>query len=74
MLRQVRPDVKIMANHLLHRIPQLRWAAIAEMPRAQAVAGTGLASTVLLLVVLVLGVGALAFFVGIAINRFRWEE
>jgi putative hemolysin len=23
-LRQVRPDVKIMANHLLHRIPQLR--------------------------------------------------
>ncbi len=56
---------------VLRRIPQLRWAAVAEAPRAEALreAGALRSSTVLLLTVLVLGVGLLAFIVSLAITR-----
>src|SRR2546425_347705 len=56
---------------VLQRIPQLRWAAVAEAPRAEALreAGALRSSTVLLLTVLVLGVGLLAFIVSLAITR-----
>jgi GGDEF domain-containing protein len=55
----------------LRRIPQLRWAAVAEVPRAVALREAGVlrSRTVLLLTALVLGVGLLAFIVGLAITR-----
>src|SRR6266576_2677994 len=51
---------------VLRRIPQLRWAAVAEMPRAEALREAGVLRfrTVLLLIALLLGVGLLAFIAG----------
>jgi len=51
---------------VLRRIPQLRWAAVAETPRAEAVREAGVLRfrTVLLMTALLLGVGLLAFIVG----------
>ena len=51
---------------VLRRIPQLRWAAVAETPRAEAVREAGVLRlrTVLLLIALLLGVGLLAFIAG----------
>jgi diguanylate cyclase (GGDEF)-like protein len=56
---------------VLRRVPQLRWAAVAEMPRAEAVreAGTQRSRTVLLIAALLVVVGLLAFLVGMLINR-----
>ncbi len=55
----------------LRRVPQLRWAAVVEMPRDAAAQEVGALRfrTVLLLVVLVLGVGVVAFIVGGFITR-----
>src|SRR5467141_1428423 len=54
---------------VLRRIPQLRWAAVAETPRAEAVREAGVLRfrTVLLLTSLVAAVGLLAFVVGVFI-------
>ena len=51
---------------VLRRIPQLRWAAVAETPRAEAVREAGVLRfrTVLLMIALLIGVGLLAFIVG----------
>ena len=51
---------------VLRRIPQLRWAAVAETPRAEALREAGVLRfrTVLLMSGLLLGVGLLAFIVG----------
>src|SRR3989441_2128967 len=56
---------------VLRRIPQLRWAAVAEAPRAEALREAGVlrSRTVLLLTGLVLGVGLLAFMVGLFVTR-----
>jgi len=56
---------------VLRRIPQLRWAAVAEMPRAAATreAGALWLKTVFLLIVLLGGVGLLAAIVGLYITR-----
>jgi diguanylate cyclase (GGDEF)-like protein len=56
---------------VLRRIPQLRWAAVAETPRAEAVREAGVLRfrTVLLLSTLILGVGLLAYMVGLFITR-----
>ena len=56
---------------VLHRIPQLHWAAVAEAPRAAASSEAGAlrTRTVLLLVGLVLGVGLVAGLVGLFITR-----
>jgi diguanylate cyclase (GGDEF)-like protein len=56
---------------VLRRIPQLRWAAVAEAPRAEALREAGVlrSRTVLLLSGLVLGVGLLAFIVGQFVTR-----
>jgi diguanylate cyclase (GGDEF)-like protein len=56
---------------VVRRIPQLRWAAVAEAPRAEAVREAGVLRfrTVLLLSGLVLGVGLLAFMVGQFVTR-----
>ncbi|HMG19294.1 MAG TPA: diguanylate cyclase [Gemmatimonadales bacterium] len=56
---------------VLRRIPQIRWAAVAEAPRAAALREAGVLRfrTVLLLTALVLGVGLLAFLVGAVITR-----
>ena len=56
---------------VLRRIPQLRWAAVAEAPRAEALREAGVlrSRTVLLLTTLVLGVGLLAFMVGLFVTR-----
>jgi len=56
---------------VLHRIPQLHWAAVAEAPRAAASneAGALRTRTVLLLFGLVLGVGLVAVLVGLFITR-----
>jgi diguanylate cyclase (GGDEF)-like protein len=56
---------------VLRRVPQLRWATVAEMPRAEAVreAGTQRSRTVLLITTLLVVVGLLAFLVGMLINR-----
>jgi len=56
---------------VLRRIPQMRWAAVAEAPRAEALREAGVlrSRTVLLLSALVLGVGLLAFMVGLFITR-----
>jgi len=56
---------------VLRRIPQMRWAAVAEAPRAEALREAGVlrSRTVLLLTTLVLGVGLLAFTVGLFITR-----
>jgi len=56
---------------VLHRIPQLHWAAVAEAPRAAASSEARAlrTRTVLLLVGLVLGVGLVAGLVGLFITR-----
>jgi len=56
---------------VLRRIPQLRWAAVAEAPRAAASSEAGAlrTRTVLLLFGLVLGVGLVAVTVGLFITR-----
>ncbi len=56
---------------VLRRVPQLRWAAVAEAPRAEALREAGVlrSRTVLLLSALVLGVGLLAFMVGLFVTR-----
>jgi diguanylate cyclase (GGDEF)-like protein len=56
---------------VVRRIPQLRWAAVAEAPRAEALREAGVLRfrTVLLLSGLVLGVGLLAFIVGQFLTR-----
>jgi len=56
---------------VLRRIPQLRWAAVAEAPRDAALREAGVlrSRTVLLLTALVLGVGLLAYMVGLVITR-----
>jgi diguanylate cyclase (GGDEF)-like protein len=56
---------------VLRRIPQLRWAAVAEAPRAEALreAGALRSRAVLLLLFLVLAVGLSAFVVGVSITR-----
>jgi len=56
---------------VLRRIPQIRWAAVAEAPRAEALREAGVlrSRTVLLLTTLILGVGLLAFMVGLFVTR-----
>src|SRR5436189_2553231 len=56
---------------VLRRIPQLRWAAVAETPRAEALRAAGVLRfrTVLLLTSLLVAVGLLAFIVGAFITR-----
>src|SRR5256886_7322456 len=56
---------------VLRRIPQLRWAAVAETPRAEAVpeAGGLRFTTVLLMTSLLAAVGLLAFVVGVFVTR-----
>ncbi len=55
---------------VLRRIPQLRWAAVAETPRAAATreAGALWIRTVFLLIVLLVGVGLLAYGVSLVIT------
>ena len=56
---------------VLRRIPQLHWAAVAETPRAETVREAGVLRfrTVLLLSLLILGVGLLAYMVGLFVTR-----
>jgi len=56
---------------VLRRIPQLRWAAVAETPRAETLREAGVLRfrTVLLLTSLLAAVGLLAFIVGAFITR-----
>ena len=56
---------------VLQRIPQLRWSAIAEAPRAQATREAGMLRirTGLVLIALVLFVGVLAVMIGLFITR-----
>jgi diguanylate cyclase (GGDEF)-like protein len=56
---------------VLRRIPQLHWAAVAETPRAETVREAGVLRfrTVLLLSTLILGVGVLAYMVGLFVTR-----
>src|SRR3989441_5914664 len=56
---------------VLRRIPQLHWAAVAETPRAETVREAGVLRfrTVLLLFTLILGVGLLAYMVGLFVTR-----
>src|SRR5438093_403761 len=55
---------------VLRRIPQLRWAAVAETPRAAATreAGALRLRTVFLLIVLLVAVGLLAYGIGLVIT------
>ena len=69
-IAQARPQGReVVAS--LRRIPQLRWAAVAETPRAETVREAGVLRfrTVLLLSLLILGVGLLAFMVGVFVTR-----
>lgn len=56
---------------VLRRIPQLRWAAVAEAPRAEAARQAVVlrSQTILLITALILGIGALAFVVAVGITR-----
>jgi len=56
---------------VLRRVPQLRWATVAEMPRAAALreAGASRFRTVLLIATLLVVVGLLAFLGGVLITR-----
>ena len=56
---------------VLRRIPQLHWAAVAETPRAETAREAGVLRfrTVLLLSTLILGVGLLAYMVGLFVTR-----
>lgn len=67
---QSRPqDREVVA--VLRRIPELRWAAIAETPRAEAVreAGALRFRVVLLMIALLAAVGLLAFVAGLFLTR-----
>jgi diguanylate cyclase (GGDEF)-like protein len=56
---------------VLRRIPQLRWAAVAQAPSSEATreAAALRSQTVLVLIPLLLGIGVLAFIVGVALTR-----
>ena len=56
---------------VLRRIPQLRWAAVAEAPRSEAAreARALRSQTILLLIPLLLGISVLAFIVGLVLTR-----
>ncbi len=56
---------------VLRRVPQLRWATVAEMPRAAALreAGASRFRTVLLIATLIVVVGLLAFLGGLLITH-----
>ncbi len=69
-IAQARPQGREVVA-VLRRIPQLHWAAVAETPRAETVREAGVLRfrTVLLLSLLILGVGLLAFMVGLFVTR-----
>jgi diguanylate cyclase (GGDEF)-like protein len=69
-ISQARPQGREVLA-VLRRIPQLHWAAVAETPRAETVREAGVLRfrTVLLLSLLILGVGLLAFMVGLFVTR-----
>jgi len=69
-ISQARPQGREVLA-VLRRIPQLHWAAVAETPRAETVREAGVLRfrTVLLLSLLNLGVGLLAFMVGLFVTR-----
>ncbi len=69
-IAQARPQGREVLA-VLRRIPQLHWAAVAETPRAETVREAGVLRfrTVLLLSLLILGVGLLAFMVGLFVTR-----
>jgi diguanylate cyclase (GGDEF)-like protein len=69
-IAQARPQGREVVA-VLRRIPQLHWAAVAETPRAETVREAGVLRfrTVLLLSLLILGVGLLAFMVGVFVTR-----
>lgn len=56
---------------VLRRVPQLRWAAVAETPREEAVreAGTARVRTGLVVVALLVVIGVVAFFISMLITR-----
>jgi diguanylate cyclase (GGDEF)-like protein len=56
---------------VLRTIPQLHWAAVTETPRAEATRGAGAlrVRTGLLVVALVLGIGVVAFALGLGFTR-----
>jgi diguanylate cyclase (GGDEF)-like protein len=55
----------------LRRVPQLHWAAVAELPRAEAVRGVGWLRnvTALMIAVLLAGVGLMVYALGVVIVR-----
>ncbi len=66
----VRPDgLEVVAT--LRRVPQLRWAAVVEVPRAEAFAELARLRnvTILMLIVLLVGVGLVAYGLGFLIAR-----
>jgi diguanylate cyclase (GGDEF)-like protein len=67
---QLRPEGREVVA-VLQRIPQLRWAAVAETPRAETVREAGVLRfrTVLLMTSLLAAVGLLAFVVGLFVTR-----
>jgi diguanylate cyclase (GGDEF)-like protein len=67
---QARPEGREVVA-VMRRIPQVRWAAIAEAPRSEALREAGLlrAQTALLMMGLLIFVGLLAFVVGLLITR-----
>src|SRR6266566_3684080 len=69
-IAQARPQGREVVA-VLRRIPQLHWAAVAETPRAETVREAVVLRfrTVLLLSLLILGVGLLAFMVGFFVTR-----
>jgi len=56
---------------ILRRVPQLRWATVVEVPRAEAFAELARLrnGTILLLIVLLVGVGLVAYGLGVLIAR-----
>jgi diguanylate cyclase (GGDEF)-like protein len=65
-----RPDGREVVA-ILRRVPQLRWAAVVEVPRAEAFADLARLRnvTILMLLVLVVGVGLVAYGLGMLIAR-----
>ncbi len=53
----------------LRRVPALRWAAVAELPRRGALAGGAGIASVMLFVVLLAGLGLVAYALGLLIVR-----
>jgi diguanylate cyclase (GGDEF)-like protein len=66
----VRPDGREVVA-ILRRVPQLRWATIVEVPRAEAFAELARLRnvTILMLLLLVVGVGLVAYGLGVLIAR-----